>query len=52
MTNKWYHRLWGTLYEPRVVTAAMVVVYGIVAANGVLIFFDHPTRGIIFFLPE
>ena len=51
MTNKWYHRLWGTLYEPRMVTAAMVVVYGIVAANGVLIFFDQPPHTWYYLLP-
>lgn len=31
------HRIWGTLHEPRVVTALMVTTYAVVAATMVLI---------------
>jgi len=41
-TQRWYSRLWGTLYEPRTITALMVSVYTLLVLNGVAVIFDRP----------
>ena len=36
MAARWYRRLWGSLYEPRAVTALMVAIYALVIVYAVL----------------
>ena len=40
--QRWYLRVWGTLYEPRTITALMVFVYSLLVVNGAAVIFDRP----------
>lgn len=42
MGARWYERMWGTLHEPRTVTALMVAIYALVTTSAVLILLDRP----------
>ena len=42
MAPRWYRRMWGSLHEPRTVTAVMVGVYLLLTASALLILTDRP----------
>lgn len=40
MAPRWYRRMWGSLHEPRTVTALMVVAYALIAWTALMILAD------------
>ena len=46
MPRRWYHRIWGSLHEPRLVTAIMVTSYLLIAVQAVMILGDRPPHEI------
>lgn len=41
MAPRWYRKVWGSLHEPRTVTATMVAVYALLTTSAVLILTDR-----------
>ena len=46
MPRRWYHRVWGSLHEPRLVTAIMVTAYTLIAAQAIMILADQPAHDV------
>ena len=46
MAPRWYRRMWGSLHEPRTVTAVMVAIYLLLTASALLILTDRPAHDV------